>query len=222
MSPSPSLQCIPADILLQILTHLGPTALLCLRQTSHTLRAFLLSNAATICNIQISTHHVYAAAIFQPSLRDGWLVPTHPIILAEEERLHGTSRYLASIKPDGYGDPGHALARQPVQTGLGLLSNPGPQFLRFLQEYQREILIYASSLDAADMIACYCVRRFLEKLDCLYGETVRCGKLSIQIGVLARTEKALYWYCGRRQRETPRIPPGRRPGTEAGPLLITA
>jgi hypothetical protein len=84
-----TLTSIPPELLLQILSHL-PSSIhfLPLSQTNSYLRSFFSTHASTICNTHITTYHAVPAAILLPIHHSsGWLVPTHPCVLAEERRI---------------------------------------------------------------------------------------------------------------------------------------
>jgi hypothetical protein len=84
-----TLTTIPPELLLQIISHLPSSAsFYALSRTSRQLQAFLHTHAATICNTHITTHHALVASIllslYDPS---GWLIPTHPCVSTEEQRI---------------------------------------------------------------------------------------------------------------------------------------
>jgi hypothetical protein len=184
-------------------------------------------HASQICNNFILSHFSFEASLLRSEIRDGWLVPTHRAILLEESLLlerkrracrvcgQGVSRfslqtlipepdilldqeacphYPSFLSPD-CGDRDHAELR------FGL-STPGPQYMRFLEEYGRELRIrgeLAGLLTAtpiSDMsslsdegnseessretefewqISTYAVRPYLRRLDLLRRGDGSCG-----------------------------------------------
>lgn len=85
-----SLTTIPPELLLQIISHLPTSSyFLSLSQTSHYLRSFLSTHVKTICSTRIMTHYHEAASILRSEhSTNGWLIPTHPCTMPEDEQIH--------------------------------------------------------------------------------------------------------------------------------------
>jgi hypothetical protein len=130
---SPSLYTLPAELLLTIIAYLPTSSYGPLTQTSHTLKTFFTHNASRICNQRILTHHSAKAAILQASfsatdsIGNTWLVPTHSAIAQAEKSLWNPKNYVPSLRPIHPSEDTHALKKRM------LLSQPGPQFLLFLE-----------------------------------------------------------------------------------------
>lgn len=118
---------LPSEILLQVLLNLNDKDLLNLKRTSRHLRTFVTSHGRMLCNIFIERDFLHEASMFNPILIDGWLTPTHPMILQQEiavarniiERMEKT-REGTSLLHEG------PLLRCRI-------SVPGPAFLKFLR-----------------------------------------------------------------------------------------
>ena len=83
----PTLCTLPPECLLAIISYLPPTSYAPLVQTSHHFLAFFSAHAATICNTHIRTHYALSASYLQSTYLDGWLVPSHPAVAAQERLL---------------------------------------------------------------------------------------------------------------------------------------
>ena len=166
-SPTNHLHITPPELLLQIISHLPPTTLYPLSQTSHYLSTFLHQHAAIICNTYILSSPSYsrAAAILSSQHNDGWLLPTHRAVLDEEARItkdkilfsgcRCTSCFsviqsqsqpsLDLEKEDLDAEIAEMIrgeeckARKAIDTATRL-SQPGPQYLVFLEKYAWEVI----------------------------------------------------------------------------------
>jgi F-box domain len=139
-SPLP-LYSIPPEIWLNILAHLSEPDFLSLKLSSTYLRSVITDNASTICNNLIMKHYAQEASIIGTSFQDGWLVPTHPAIFREEKQLSryaSRSNSLARSRSRDPSPPPQGPHEPPISTKL---SEPGPQYLRFLIEYSFEIRV---------------------------------------------------------------------------------
>ncbi|KUJ12652.1 uncharacterized protein LY89DRAFT_722207 [Mollisia scopiformis] len=178
-SSSRTLLTIPPELLLQILTHLpSSSSLHALSLTSRTLNTFVHTHAATITNSLVSFHHPKSSQILKAHHTEnsaGFIVPTHPLVLAEERRIQrdkilasgchclpcrlmlhaGTSSssdlsLRSSSEHDGL--VGACLPAQSMVSTRGneckaraalektvKLTEPGPQFLVFLERYGWEV-----------------------------------------------------------------------------------
>jgi hypothetical protein len=132
---------MPPEIWLAILAHLSEPDFLSLKHSSTYLRSVITDNASTICNNLIMKHYAQEASIIGTSFQDGWIVPTHPAIFREEKQLHryaSRSNSLARSRSRDTSPIPQAPYDSPVRTKL---SEPGPQYLRFLIEYSFEIRV---------------------------------------------------------------------------------
>jgi len=124
-----TLQTLPPELLLHTISFLPTSALFPLTRTSHYLHNFISTHASSICNTHITTHYPLEAAVLHPVLKDGWLVPTLPGIQETGEKHH--SHHLSTLFTS------HTdLWRKKMSVSL-----PGPQFLRFLELYSRDIRV---------------------------------------------------------------------------------
>ncbi|EPE25279.1 hypothetical protein GLAREA_01191 [Glarea lozoyensis ATCC 20868] len=136
---SSNLHTLPVELLLTIIAYLPTNSYQSLTRTSHTLRAFFANYASKICNQRILTHFSAEASILKASFTavdsmvHTWLVPTHEAILRAEENLWDREGSISSLNPR-YTDE-EALAFQKRM----LLSQPGPQFLLFLERRGWEV-----------------------------------------------------------------------------------
>ncbi|KAE9380976.1 hypothetical protein N431DRAFT_459880 [Stipitochalara longipes BDJ] len=97
LSPS-HLTSTPPELLLAIISHLPPSALYPLSQTSRYLHTFLHTHAASICNTAIQTHYAHASSILRSTWTGAWLLPSHPAILNEERRILRDKILFSSCK----------------------------------------------------------------------------------------------------------------------------
>jgi hypothetical protein len=129
---------LPHNILLRITSNLPMSSFLALSQAHSHLRWFMHRYASTICNLNIQTQFPKEAKILEAAYIEGWLTPTGG---------------LAMIKPKHVAkwvDPGLRL----------LLSQPGPQFLYFLQ---KRILKFSS--DTTLIVEFKAMQEFLDSLN---------------------------------------------------------
>jgi hypothetical protein len=184
---------MPPEIWLSVLAHLSEADFLSLKLSSTYLRSVITNNAPTICNNLIMKHYAQEASILGTSYRDGWLVPSHPAIFREEKQIHRFASRSNSLVLSRSRDPSpapHGPYHSPVRTKL---SEPGPQYLRFLIEYSFEIRVANSMFidvpargkaepccgsenetpqEKFDRwIGLYTVRRFLTRLQKIAGDT---------------------------------------------------
>jgi hypothetical protein len=140
-SPLP-LYSMPPEIWLSILAHLSEPDFLSLKLSSPYLRSVISNNASTICNNLIMKHYAQEASILGTSFRDGWLVPTHPAISREEKQLHRYASRSNSVARGGRSRDPSPTSQGPLDCAVRTkLSEPGPQYLRFLIEYSFEIRV---------------------------------------------------------------------------------
>jgi hypothetical protein len=132
---------MPPEIWLSILGHLSEPDLLSLKLSSTYLRSVIADNAATICNNLIMKHYAQESSILGTSFRDGWLVPTHPAIFREEKQLHRYKSRSNSIARSQSRDTSPVPQGPHDFTVRTKLSEPGPQYLRFLIEYSFDIRV---------------------------------------------------------------------------------
>jgi hypothetical protein len=129
---------LPHNVLLQITSNLPMSSFLALSQAHSHLRWFMRHYASTICNLNIQTQFPKEAKILEATYIEGWLTPTGGLVM---------------IKPGDVStwvDPGLRL----------LLSQPGPQFLYFLQ---KTILKFSS--DTTLVVECRAMQEFLDQLN---------------------------------------------------------
>ncbi|KAH6679320.1 hypothetical protein B0J14DRAFT_295190 [Halenospora varia] len=126
-----SLLTIPPELLLKIISHLPtPTtaSLHALTLTSRGLSTFIHTHAALICNTAILTHYPLQSLLLSSHLitstldSQNWLVPSHP-------SMNSIERWRVSNDQLRFG-------RFEEETRL---TEGGPQFLLFLEEYCGEI-----------------------------------------------------------------------------------
>jgi hypothetical protein len=130
---------MPPEIWLSVLAHLSESDFLSLKLSSTYLRNVIANNASTICNTLIMMHYAQEATILQTTFRDGWLVPSHPAIFREEKQLARYASRSNSLARSRSRDPSpDGPFSTPIRTKL---SEPGPQYLRFLIEYSFEIRV---------------------------------------------------------------------------------
>jgi hypothetical protein len=136
---SPTLQNLPAELLLIIIAYLPASSYAPLTQTSHTLQAFFANYASKICSQRILSHFSAEVAILKASfaavdsMGNTWLVPTHEAVLRAEENLWDREGSISSLR---FVHPNEeALALQKRMR----LSQPGPQFLLFLERRGWEV-----------------------------------------------------------------------------------
>jgi hypothetical protein len=122
----PSIQTLPPELLLHTISFLPTSALLPLTRTSHYLHTFISTHASSICNTHITTHYSLEAAVLHPVLKNGWLVPTLPGV--RETCKKYCEQPLGSLHKERMMRWGKKMK----------LSEPGPQFLRFLELYGRD------------------------------------------------------------------------------------
>lgn len=135
------LYSMPPEIWLNVLAHLSEPDFLALKLSSAHLHTVITDNAPTICNTLILTRYAHEASIIGTAYLDGWLVPTHPSIYREENQLaryHSRNSSRAGSR-DSTPPPESSFSDlNPVRTKL---SEPGPQYLRYLIEYSFEIRV---------------------------------------------------------------------------------
>jgi hypothetical protein len=137
--PSSNLHTLPAELLLTIIAYLPTTSYQPLTRTSHTLRAFFGNHASKICNQRILSHFSAEATILKASftavdsMGHTWLVPTHEAVLRAEQNLWDREGSVSSLNSRHTDED--ALAFQKRM----LLSQPGPQFLLFLERRGWEV-----------------------------------------------------------------------------------
>lgn len=203
---------MPPEIWLAVMSHLSEADLLSLKLSSPHLRAIISANASTICNNLIMTHYAREASIIGTKIQDGWLVPTHPAVLREEKQL--VKHASRSARSRAHTAPPRPLPRQGVRTKL---SEPGPQYLRFLIEFSFDIrvanaMFIENHMPAADSCCCvetpqekfdrwiglYTVRRFLNRLQKVAG--VKGHSISMHRGgeqecaMVKGTKDGLAWF----------------------------
>lgn len=156
-----SLETIPAELLLQIISHLPTPSYLQLVHTSPYLSYFFASNAAVICNNRIRTEFSFEAAVLLASLATSWLLPRHPCILTQENRCQRieneierslyhrlkacceVSKYCNCLSKNSrdrsFEDLQMPEEQPPLYPLPTHLTQAGPQFLLFLEKYSFEI-----------------------------------------------------------------------------------
>ncbi|CAG8953612.1 hypothetical protein HYFRA_00010071 [Hymenoscyphus fraxineus] len=134
----PLLYTLPTEILLQVISYLPTAAYPSLIQTSHHLHGLFNNHASSIIATQIQTHHSHTASLLQAtfSAEDSsgnlWLVPTHPSVLLAEEGMWDREGSVDTLQTLDYGP------RTTMKQSLRL-TQPGPQFLLFLERRGWEI-----------------------------------------------------------------------------------
>ena len=162
MATSSLLYAIPPEIWLNIMSHLSEPDLLNLKLSSSYLHNIITENASTICNNLIMAHYAHEASIIGTKFQDGWLVPTHPAVLREEKQL---VKYASrSARSRAQTAPPRPLLHPTVRTKL---SEPGPQYLRFLIECSFEIRVANSMFidNPPSAVSCCCKETPQEKFD---------------------------------------------------------
>jgi len=159
VSPNPKsnyLISVPAEILLRIISYLPSSVdFLPLVQTCHGLRRFFKAHAAQIANTRILSMYQFESKIIESKFVNGWLVPTHSCVTKEEEKFlrdKTTSCCLNSRRQWLSDEPlpsfvlrtratNHMCSETHDPRLTIQLSAPGPQYLRFLEEYNFEIRV---------------------------------------------------------------------------------
>lgn len=98
VSPKPIINSVPPEVWLNILVHVDEPDLHSLKISSPHFRHLITANASTIANNLITSRYRVEAAIIGSTIKDGWIVPTHPQILIEEKFFGLGSR---STSPSG-------------------------------------------------------------------------------------------------------------------------
>jgi hypothetical protein len=119
---------LPSELLLHVLLNLEDKDILSLKRASRHFRTFVTSHGRVLCNAFIERDFGGPASMFKPALINGWLTPTHPMIIQQEvavaknaiERMEKT-REGTSLLHEG------PLLRCRI-------SVPGPAFLKFLRK----------------------------------------------------------------------------------------
>jgi hypothetical protein len=136
---STRLLTLPAELLLGIIAYLPSSSYGPLTQTSHTMKTFFTNYGSRICNQRILTHYPAEATILKASfsatdfMGNTWLVPTHEAALRAEESLWDREGSVSSLRSIHLSEDALALQKRI------LLSQPGPQFLLFLERRGWEI-----------------------------------------------------------------------------------
>jgi hypothetical protein len=142
MASTPPLYSMPPEIWLSILAHLSEPEFLSIKLSSTYLRNVITNNASTICNTLVMKYYAQEASILGTSFCDGWLVPTHPAIFREENQLSRYTSRSNSLARGRSRDPSPPPPQGPYDKPIRTkLSEPGPQYLRFLIEYSFEIRV---------------------------------------------------------------------------------
>lgn len=131
----PSVDGLPAELLLNVLMHSEDEDILAIKLTSSRLRFFVMHDKASICNAVVTNYCDDLAALLQPILVEGWLIPQHPSVLTQELRvLHGmTTRVMRGTASF------ELLSEKPLVKHKP--SVPGPTFLKFPQK-KRSVRIW--------------------------------------------------------------------------------
>lgn len=131
---------LPLEILVLILQYLDYTSdLPNLRNVSRSFEYTLTDNIAHIVHNFIKYNYSQEAQLFRPVLKDGWLIPSHPMISAEELFVakYIRSRLDHSGQPDGIIPPS-SLSTKPIISRS--LSEPGTAFWEFLSSSEAQML----------------------------------------------------------------------------------
>ncbi|KAG4443055.1 hypothetical protein IFR05_001451 [Cadophora sp. M221] len=146
------------ELLIEIISQLPSSDYLSLVHTSQFFRNFLRANGSQICNRIIRGKFAFASRILPSALAQGWLVPTHSLFLWSEDRF--TQQLLTPRLPSRWyrfdtvtstqistsGQMTTRLTRVRTTVGTAApatkplqlkikLSQPGPQYLQFLETY---------------------------------------------------------------------------------------
>ncbi|CZR56959.1 uncharacterized protein PAC_06848 [Phialocephala subalpina] len=107
---------LPVEILIQIISHLPSTDFLPLVHLSKFFEKFMKTNAKELCNAALTTQPQLSdlSTYFEPTLREGWLIPTVSEHLAE--KINATENPTTLTEKE-----------------LSYICNPGPEYLIFLE-----------------------------------------------------------------------------------------
>ncbi|KAL2059772.1 hypothetical protein VTL71DRAFT_10156 [Oculimacula yallundae] len=121
------------ELLVEVLSHVSSKDYLSLVHTNQSLRDFLQENAANVCNKAVQnllTIYFVNPISFPTEFVQGWLVPTAPVFVETEKE------YTADV-PDYFAE--YEIPASPFDLKIKL-SQPGPQFLLFLEVLGDELL----------------------------------------------------------------------------------
>ncbi|KAH8792352.1 hypothetical protein F5882DRAFT_399943 [Hyaloscypha sp. PMI_1271] len=202
------LTALPAELLLKIIPHLPLQSFFYLSHTSSFLRYFLTTHASTICNDAINSYFPKQAKILETEKTLGWLVPTHEELRRREDFFSdclGTD--LRDLRLCEH-NPIRKVRCAPFESLTDFrdfqvkLSDPGPQYLFFLQKgflqtgvlywyHEEPVFIFRKEFNDF-------MREFNRRVTC--GACVRAGKVATaRLGF----PKELIWYYGLGQEGEP-------------------
>jgi hypothetical protein len=131
------LDLLPSEIMLKITTLVTTTDLLSLKRSTNHIRSLIDTHANWIANEFIRINYMTEAKLLKSKFQNGWLIPTIPSFRSEELRLEYARQ--KQVNPPA----------SRVWEGLGQtlpvtseLTKPGPQYLLFLMENSRDILVF--------------------------------------------------------------------------------
>ena len=156
-TPVDGFSTLPGEILLKIISYTGTGNFTALAQTSTNFRYFFETEAAAICNGVIKQNHKAIAEKLECVFFQKFLIPTHPIIKVAEDYFLAKMKKHCGVRCVGefpwsqdsvwsgatylhnIGDTPLPDSKKKPDTCNGHLalhlSQPGPQFLLFLEKY---------------------------------------------------------------------------------------
>lgn len=133
------LTALPAELLLKIIPHLPLRSFFDLSHTSSFLRYFIQTHASLLCNNAIEAYYPRQAQILETEKRGGWLVPTYEELRHREEFFSDCLGFgLRDLRLCEH-NPINMVPCEPFDSLEDFrdfqvkISNPGPQYLFFLQ-----------------------------------------------------------------------------------------
>jgi hypothetical protein len=198
------LTALPAELLLRIFPHLPLRSFFDLSHTSSFLRYFLKTHSSVICNDAITAYYPNQAKTLETEKRLGWLVPTHEELRRREDFFSDCLASNLRHRRLCEHNPISKVKCAPLETLTDfrdfriLISDPGPQYLFFLQKgflqtgvlywYREEpVLIFRKEFNDF-------MKEFHRRVTC--GECVRHGKAATaRLGF----PKELMWYYGQEE-----------------------
>lgn len=192
---------LPAELLLKIIPHLPLQSFFDLSHTSSFLRYFLKIHASLICNDAIGSYFPEQAKILETKKRLGWLVPTNEELQRREEFFSDCLGIDLRDRRLCEHNPSKKVHCTPFEDLTDFrdfqikISDPGPQYLFFLQKgflqggvlyWYLEEPVFIFRKEFNDFM-----RRFNRRVTC--GTCVRNGKVATaKLGF----PKELLWYYG--------------------------
>jgi len=195
------LTALPAELLLRIFPHLPLRSFFDLSHTSSFLRYFLKTHSSVICNDAITAYYPNQAKTLETEKRSGWLVPTHEELRRREDffsdclGVNLRDRRLCEHNPISKVKCAPLESLTDFRDFQILISDPGPQYLFFLQKgflqagvlyWYREEPVFIFRKEFNDFM-----KEFHRRVTC--GECVRHGRsATARLGF----PRELIWYYG--------------------------